>query len=50
MKKTKKTSMSTDYFFEELYKKLKTFYNSNLASKIASMKVLAIVHWFKDIN
>jgi len=49
MKKTKK-KISTDYFFEALYKKTKTFLFSNLPSKIATIKVLTIVSWFKDIN
>ncbi|WP_157358383.1 hypothetical protein [Winogradskyella sp. J14-2] len=49
MKKTRK-SPSTDYFFEALYKKSKQFLFSNLPSKIATLKILAIVTWFKDIN
>lgn len=50
MKKIKKTSLSTDYFFEALYKKAKSFLFTNLPSKLAATKVLAIVSWFKDIN
>ena len=50
MKKTKRSTLSTDYFFEALYRKTKTFLFSNMPSKIAALKVLAIVSWFKDIN
>ncbi|WP_173279717.1 hypothetical protein [Winogradskyella eckloniae] len=50
MKKSKKHKMSTDYFFEHIFKKSKHFLISNWPSKIAAIKVLAIVSWFKDIN
>ncbi|EDP71154.1 hypothetical protein FBALC1_01682 [Flavobacteriales bacterium ALC-1] len=50
MKKIKKNTVSTDYFFEALYRKTKQFLFSNLPSKLATLKVLAIVSWFKDIN
>tara|TARA_R110002049_G_scaffold23117_7_gene81906 strand:- start:255 stop:407 length:153 start_codon:yes stop_codon:yes gene_type:complete len=50
MKKNKKYKMSTDYFFEALFIKMKQFLFSNLPSKLATLKVLAIVSWFKDIN
>jgi hypothetical protein len=50
MKKTKKAPLSTDYFFEALFKKVKTFLFSSLPSKLAALKVFTIVSWFKDIN
>tara|TARA_R110002124_G_scaffold71127_1_gene190590 strand:- start:11473 stop:11625 length:153 start_codon:yes stop_codon:yes gene_type:complete len=50
MKKTKISSLSTDYFFEAMYTKAKTFLFSIVPSKMAALKVLAIVSWFKDIN
>jgi hypothetical protein len=50
MKKTKKNIPSTDYFFEALYQKAKTFLYSNVPSKIISIKVLTLVSWFRDIN
>ncbi|WP_157724064.1 hypothetical protein [Winogradskyella sediminis] len=50
MKKTRKRRLSTDYFFEALYGKTKTFLFSNIPSKLATLKVLAIIAWFKDIN
>ena len=50
MKKSKKKIISTDYFFEALYRKTRRFLLSNLPSKLATLKVLAIVGWFKDIN
>lgn len=50
MKKSKKNTLSTDYFFEALYQKSKTFLFSNLPSKLAAFKILAILTWFKEIN
>jgi hypothetical protein len=50
MKTTKKTRISTDYFLEALYGRVKSFLFSNLPSKLATIKMLAIVSWFKDIN
>lgn len=50
MKKNKKHTLSTDYFFEALFIKAKTVLFSNLPSKLVTLKVLAIVTWFKDIN
>ncbi len=50
MKKNKKKIISTDYFFEALYLKVKVFLFSILPTKLATLKVLAIVSWFKDIN
>ena len=50
MKKTRKNRLSTDYFFEDIYFKAKAFVFSNIPSKLATLKVLAIVSWFKDIN
>jgi hypothetical protein len=50
MKRTKKYHLSTDYLFEALYLKAKGVIFSNLPSKLAALKVLAIVSWFKDIN
>jgi hypothetical protein len=50
MKKTKKNKHSTDYLLESLYRKTKSFLVSNLPSKLLTLKVLAIVSWFKDIN
>lgn len=50
MKKIRKHTVSTDYFFEALYEKTKLFLFSNLPSKLTTLKVLAIVSWFKDIN
>ncbi|WP_179343242.1 hypothetical protein [Winogradskyella ursingii] len=50
MKTTKRKTISTDYFFEALYKRAKTFLFSNVPSKLATLKVLAIIAWIKDIN
>ncbi|MFK7832897.1 MAG: hypothetical protein AB8B52_06455 [Winogradskyella sp.] len=50
MKKNKKYKFSTDYFFEDLYLKTKQLLFSNIPSKLATLKVLAIITWFKDIN
>ncbi|WP_179334184.1 hypothetical protein [Winogradskyella costae] len=50
MKKTRKYRLSSDDLFEALYGKTKTFLFSNMPSKVATLKVLAIVAWFKDIN
>jgi hypothetical protein len=50
MKKNRKTQLSTDYFFESLYQKIKTFLFSDWPSRLATLKVLAIIGWFKDIN
>ena len=50
MKKSKKNIISTDYFFEALYRKAKGFLFSTLPTKLATLKILAIVSWFKDIN
>ncbi|WP_296383158.1 hypothetical protein [Winogradskyella sp.] len=50
MKKTKKSTLSTDYFFESLYRKTKRVLLSHLPSKLVTLKALAIVSWFKDIN
>ncbi len=50
MKNNKKNIISTDYFFEALYQKVKALLFSYLPSKLATLKVLAIVSWFKDIN
>lgn len=50
MKTTKKKTLSTDYFFEALYKKTKSFLVSNIPLKLVTLKVLAIASWFKDIN
>jgi len=50
MKKNKKKIISTDYFFEHIFQKVKTFLFSNLPSKLAALKVLAIVSWFKGIS
>jgi len=48
MKKTK--PLNTDYFFEVLFRKTKQFLFTGLSSKLASLKVLAFITWFKDIN
>jgi hypothetical protein len=50
MKTTKKRIPSTDYFFEALYDKIKLFLSTKLTSKIATIKILTIINWFKDIN
>ena len=50
MKRTRKHRLSTDYFFESLFDKTKTFLFSNMPSKLVALKVLAIIGWFKDIN
>ncbi|MBU2921839.1 hypothetical protein KO504_10845 [Winogradskyella psychrotolerans] len=49
MKRNKKY-ISTDYFFEALYIKVKAFLFSDLSPKLVALKVLAIMSWFKDIN
>ena len=50
MRKSKKHKISTDYFFVSVFRKSKQLLFSNLPSKLATLKVLAIVTWFKDIN
>jgi len=50
MKTTKKRIPSTDYFFEALDDKIKLFLSTKLTSKIATIKILTIINWFKDIN
>jgi hypothetical protein len=50
MKKAKNHKLSTDYFFESLFIRTKSVLLSYLPSKLAALKVLAIVSWFKDIN
>nr|WP_321232609.1 hypothetical protein [uncultured Psychroserpens sp.] len=50
MKKTKYSIYSTDYFFEGLYRKIKTSLLSINRSKLAAIKMLFVVTWFKDIN
>ena len=49
MKKTKR-GISTDYFFEAIFKKAKTLVVTNRTSKLHIIKLLAFVNWFKDIN
>ncbi|WP_426431664.1 hypothetical protein ACPX19_04140 [Winogradskyella sp. HB-48] len=49
MKKTKR-NLSTDYFFEDLFKKAKSFVSTQRYSKLHIVKLLAFVNWFKDIN
>lgn len=49
MKKTKR-NLSTDYFFEALFNKAKSFVSTQKYSKLHIVKLLAIVNWFKDIN
>jgi hypothetical protein len=49
MKKTKR-NLSTDYFFEAIFKKAKTLVVTNRTSKLHIIKLLAFVNWFKDIN
>jgi hypothetical protein len=48
--KNRKIKFSTDYFFESLYLKVKAFLFSDWISRLATLKVLAIVAWFKEIN
>ncbi|WP_179016798.1 hypothetical protein [Winogradskyella forsetii] len=50
MKRNKRHILSTDYFFEALFIKTKQQLFSNWPSKLATLKILAIVSWFKDIN
>ena len=50
MKRTKRLSLSTDYFFEALFKKFRAFFTAHMPSKLAVAKLIALVHWFKDIN
>ncbi|MCK8479183.1 hypothetical protein [Psychroserpens algicola] len=49
-KKTKYSIYSTDYFFEGIYHKIKASILSINRSKLAAIKMLFIVSWFKDIN
>ncbi|WP_171032426.1 hypothetical protein [Winogradskyella algicola] len=49
MKKTKR-GLSTDYYFEALYKKVKSFVSIEKYSKLQIVKLLTIATWFKDIN
>ncbi|WP_160289441.1 hypothetical protein [Psychroserpens mesophilus] len=50
MKKTKFNIYSTDYAFEWLFLKVKAFLFANMPSKLATVKILSIIAWFKDIN
>ncbi|MGB3606753.1 MAG: hypothetical protein WBA19_06325 [Psychroserpens sp.] len=50
MKKTKYSIYSTDYFFEDLYNKCRTFLATNSLSTLAAIKMLFVMTWFKDIN
>jgi hypothetical protein len=50
MRKSKKHKISTDYFFESIFRKSKEFLFSNWPSKLAALKILTIVAWFKDFN
>ncbi|MBU2927996.1 hypothetical protein [Winogradskyella psychrotolerans] len=50
MKKTRRYRLSTDYFFEAVYGKAKVYMFSDLPAKLATLKILAIMSWFKDIN
>ncbi|BAO75814.1 hypothetical protein WPG_1584 [Winogradskyella sp. PG-2] len=48
--RTKKRQLSTDYFFESLFRKTKGLIISYVPSKLVALRVLAIITWFKDIN
>jgi hypothetical protein len=51
MSRVRKHKWSTDYLFESAYNKAKVMlFSTHLPSKLAALKVLAIVSWFKDIN
>ncbi|WP_157957214.1 hypothetical protein [Winogradskyella tangerina] len=50
MKKTKKKIIGTDYFFEAIFKKARAFLLTNMPAKLATLKILTIFSWFKDIN
>lgn len=50
MKRTKRITLSTDYFFEALFKKLRTFFTTHMPSKLAMAKLIVLAQWFKDIN
>ncbi|WP_299337603.1 hypothetical protein [uncultured Psychroserpens sp.] len=50
MKKTKISIYSTDYFFEWLYRKLKRVVVTIIPSKLAALKIISVLTWFKDIN
>jgi len=50
MKKTKKKALGTDYFFESLFKKARALLLTNMPVKLATIKFLTIINWFKDIN
>lgn len=50
MKKTKYSIYSTDYIFEWLFLKAKAFIFTNMPLKLATIKILSIITWFKDIN
>ncbi|WP_323787220.1 hypothetical protein [Psychroserpens sp.] len=50
MKKTKFSIYSTDYLFEWLYHKVKAFVFINMPSKLAAIKIISLITWFKDIN
>ena len=47
MKRTKRLTLSTDYFFEALFKKIRAFFTAHMPSKLAFAKLIAIAHWFK---
>ena len=51
MSRVRKHKWSTDYLFESAYNKAKVMlFSTHLPFKLAALKVLAIVSWFKDIN
>ncbi len=50
MKRNKKITFSTDYFFEDLYNRTKGFLFSHMPSKLVTLKIIAVISWFKHIN
>ena len=50
MRKTRKHKLATDRYFEFLFEKGKELVITNWHSKLAALKIIAIVSWFKDIN
>ncbi|WP_189702603.1 hypothetical protein [Subsaximicrobium wynnwilliamsii] len=50
MAKNKISIVSTDYFFEWLYLKVKSNVLINMPLKLAAIKLLSLMAWFKEIN
>ena len=50
MKKIKRKTPSTDYFFESFFETCKSFIASNWPLKPALIRLIAIATWIKELN